>query len=174
MNSYFKSALSLIATSLFCSCLQAASIKYTFTFNATSVSALTSYSLTSPSLLTGSDSFISSQVTVISPPASGAILPPHIPGVFFNAAGSVGAVFRASNGTTWGFTGLTSPLNASGTYAFGIGSEIVSGGSTRPVTGSVVIASQPQTNTPEPGALLLSGAGLLLLGLVVKLKRRPA
>ena len=53
MTTYLKSALSFIAIAFFCSSLQAASVEYTFTFNATSVSAFTSYSLTSPSLLTG-------------------------------------------------------------------------------------------------------------------------
>ncbi|MDQ2712913.1 MAG: hypothetical protein M3Y24_11925 [Acidobacteriota bacterium] len=69
---------------------------------------------------------------------------------------------------------MTSPLNALGTYDFGTGSEVVSGGSTRLVTGSVVIASELQTSTPEPGAFLLSGGGLLLIGLVVRLNRLRA
>ncbi len=173
MKNYLKPALSLIAISFFCSSLQAASIKYTFTFNATSVSALTSYYLTSPSLLTGNNNFNSSRITVTSPPAPGAIIPPNFPVVVVNESGSVGIPFGNSK-ATWQFTGLTAPLAAFGTYALETGSDVTSAGVSHLVTGSVVIGSSPQTSTPEPGALLLSGTGLLLLGLAVKLKRQRA
>ena len=164
MRKPFQLLTALAATLLLCSAAQATSIKYTFTFNPTSVSAATSYDLVVPSLLTGGNNFFATQVQLITAPAPGVVLVPHFPGVVtVNASGSSSAAFAGSAGT-WAFTALTAQLKSLGTYNFQTGSEVLTGSSSHLVTGSVVIApDKSQASTPEPGAFLLAGGGLLLL-----------
>ncbi len=163
----------LAAALLLCSAAQAASIKYTFTFSATSVSASTSYDLVVPALLTGTNNFFATQMHFISAPAPGAILVPNFPAVVgVNASGTSTAAF-AGSGRTCDFTGLTAPLKSLGTFSFQTGSDVIIGAFSRPVTGSVVIApDKTQARTPEPQVFLLAGGGLLLLLCMTRRKKK--
>ena len=145
----------------------AASIQYNFTFNATSVSAATSYSLITPALLSGNHSFTASQVHLISAPASGATLVPTFPIVLVDSSGAIGAeFFRSSSSTGWDFTAQTAPLSSLGRFTLKAGSSVVTTPTdvSEPLTGAVTISQQvnPGTPVPEPREqVLFAGAGLL-------------
>jgi hypothetical protein len=145
----------------------AASIQYTFTFDATRISALTSYTLTVPALLKGSNSFISGKAHLISGPAPGAVFVSPFPSILVDSTGNVGAIFvQSSTGTEWQFQGLTAPLASVGTFAFKSNSTVfstINTGTTVPVAGFVRIASVTGIATPEPDSVVMVAGGLLVL-----------
>lgn len=172
MSRLLKTAFSFVPVFLFCSALQASSISYTFTFNATSISAATAFSLSSPTLLpTTFQSFLGGRLDITAEPAPGAVPATSIPSVFLNhnQPGILAEFVQpGQNGGSWILTGITTPLTALGTYNFQSGSTVSrslrSGSTVDPVTGSIRIASVSAVATPEPAAWLLSSLGLLLFG----------
>jgi hypothetical protein len=139
----------------------------TFTFDATRISALTSYTLTVPALLNGSNSFTADKAHLISAPAPGAVFISPFPSILVDNAGKVGAQFaQSSTKTEWQFNGDTAPLTSFGTFTLKSTSTVfstINTGTTVPVAGFVRIASVSETAAPEPGALLLFVGGLVFL-----------